>query len=199
MRYLTVFLLFLLAGCAAGYTVSEDTDKFSDPNKPAVVSMKGNDIDFGGPMVTIPTNQLNGFVSRDRVTRKLMNVGFFFKRAAYSGEITFNGGPKWLNVNPGNELVFLADGERISIPAITGSIDHKVERGFGTSVETLYLDFAQYHVTADQFRRISMAKTLEFQVSGTQGSTTYPRPNRKLLDSFLPNLKKFYETEIIKP
>lgn len=191
-----LILATLLTGCAAGYQTSELTDKFSDPTKPVIHAMRGNAIDFADPMGMLQTSELNGFVARDRATGKVKYAGFFFSRVITSEEIGYSGKARWLNIQIGNEAVFLADGERIALKAdAPGRMDHKTNRGTGYTISTDYFEDVQYIGTVEQFHKIAYANTLEFKFSGVSGADSFPS-KRPLLQSFRANIQRFYESEI---
>jgi hypothetical protein len=186
----TVFVFLLLTACAANYQVAEVTDKFSDPTKPAVKSMVGNSIDLHDPLGSLPTSELNAYISTDRKTGKIVNIGF-------SAVFVNEAGSRWLNINPGNELVFLADDQRIVLNASTGSIDHKIVPNSISGPIRYNFDFAEYPATPDQILAVANAQKLEFKVSGISGSATFPS-GKPLLESFQKNIKQFYDLEILK-
>lgn len=198
MRFFTAIIpvIAVIAGCAAPYRTIDLTDKFSDPDAPAVTAMAGNSIDFHPPGGSVRASTLNGFVVKDKSTGRPVSAGFFFERVASGADIAFRGEPKWLAVRPGDEAVFLADGERVVLKARGSRIDHETTRGIGYSVETDYMEFAEYPATLDQFRKIALARTLEFKFSGNNGAVSYPRPNfYAILESFQKNLRQFHESQ----
>lgn len=184
-------VLMFLSGCAASYQTGEVTDKFSDPSKPRMIAMKGNAIDFGGPLIITRVSELNGFVASDRASGKMVYAGVTF-----AGVGRAPARDTWLWIRVGDEIVFLADNERIAARAIAANMDHQVTRGVGYSIDREYYDYADYRLTPDQFNRVANANTLEFQVSGRNGTETYPRPGFRMLDSFRANLQQFYQAEI---
>jgi hypothetical protein len=186
----------LISACASPYQVAEDTDKFSDPSSPRIYSFKGNGIDSGGPLWTLPVSELNPWVTVDRTTGKAIAAGFNYRRAKPDVQFGPVGPARWLNVRPGDEIVFLADGERIILRAASARIDHTVDRTTGI----YYFDFVNYRAsTLDQMRKICSAARLEFQVNGRDGNVSYPIGTTRYTDSFQPNLRKFYETEVAAP
>jgi hypothetical protein len=189
MRYITIAVIAgFLSACAAPYQVDEATDKFSDPTKPAVYSMKSNNVDFRDPMGLVAASELNFFVERDRTSGKAIAVGL----DAFVVSYEFDG--KWLNIRPGDEIVFLANGERIAAKAISTRIDHQVGRG--ASANTQYYDQARYLFTPAQFKKLSNADRLEIKIQGMNRAVSYPRPNQKYLDSFQPNIQRFYQEQV---
>lgn len=190
MRMAIVALALFTGGCVSAYKTTEVTDKFSDPSKPALLSMRGNNIDHTDGLNVLRWDELNGFVARDRATGKNVFVGLSFSGV---------GRPPmrntWISIRSGDELVFLADGERIAVQATTGRTDVQISRGLG-SIDREYYDLAEYRMTPEQFATIAKAKTLEFKISGMNGSESYPRGGRSFLGSFQPNLLKFYQAEI---
>ena len=182
--------IFLLAGCAAPYHVREATDKFSDPAGPAFYTMSGNAIDYRDPLGAIKTSELNAYVMRARTTGKILGVGvdLFIVSTSPSGG-------NWLTVRVGDDLVFLADGQRIAVKAVSSSIDHSVTGTLGQIYTDRY-DYARYPMTVEQLKAIAFAQSIEFKVQGRNGYETFPRTNFKLLDSFMPNLQRFYSEQI---
>ncbi len=198
MRMLPVVILsIVLSACAAGYQVGEITDRFSDPNGPRVVSMRGNSIDFSDPLGIVKTSEFNGFAATNRGSGKIEFVGFFYLRSVDSTEVAFSSLAKWLSVRQGDEAVFLADGERIILRATgRGKIDHLTTGGGGQGVSTRYFEDVTYQASAADFRKIAYAKSLEFKINGSNGSAVYPSGGRPILQSFQENIRKFYESEI---
>lgn len=192
MRAAIVVAVLMAAGCAAPYAVEEHTDKFSDPGRPQTFVMYRNAIDFRDPMGAVLTDELNGYVDRDRKTGAVVEAGFVLFRNVNSRQIAVSGGPKWLSIRPGDELVFIADGERIALPAVAAKTDHKTSYNTISGVDTDYIDHATYKTTPDVFRKIAYAKSLEFQAIGSEGRESFPGINRSLLKSFQMNLQKFY-------
>lgn len=186
----------LLSGCTATYKAAELTDKFSDPSGPKIISMQGNSIDFHDPMGSVKPGELDAFVARERATNKPTSAGFFYQRIASGTSLTFSGEPKWLSIRAGDEAVFIADGARIVFKAAGGDIDSRVRRGVGYSVESEYMDSAQFIGTVEDLRRVAEAKKIEFKISGRDGAVSYPREGRQFLESFHPNIRQFYSTEV---
>ena len=189
MRGVFVFVsALLISGCTTPYRMTELTDKFSDPNAPMAYAIEDNAIDFPGPTFGIPVSQMNGFVTRDRKTGKVISVGF-------NSRFVNESGSRWLNIRSGDEVVFLADGDRIVAKAFNAKMDHDVRR-LSTGVTTYYFDFAQYGLTPDQFRRIAYARNLEFQVRGSDGVAEFPRKDFGFRESFQKNLRQFYDDQV---
>ncbi len=180
-------VLALLTACAAPYTVRETTNQFSDPTKPASYVMEGN------RMFAALGDQLNGYVDRDRTSGKVAGVGI----AITLYDVDSVGGGGWLVVRPGDEIVFLADNERLAVKAAAGSLDHSVAAA-GGQVYTTRVDYAIYTMTPEQFKKVAFAQQLAFQINGKNGSRRFPNENFRLVDSFTPNLQRFY-TEQIAP
>ncbi len=198
MRFISLFILAIFSGCTAPYQVIELTDKFTDPNAPAVFSMVNNSIDFSDPMGLVRFSTLNGYVMKDRKSGEPTGAGFYYNRIATDADVSFRGEPKWLSVRAGGEAVFLADGERIVLKArANGRIDHQTTRGVGYSVNTDYSESVDYPATIEQFRKIAFARKIEFQFSGNNGAVSYPRKNYyALLESFQQNLRQFHDSQI---
>lgn len=182
-----------LVGCTAGYSVAEVTDKFSDPSKPTTKAMVGNHIEFHDPLGS-DNSALNGWVSRDRQSGKVMAVGFYLHNVRPAAMVSWTGGTKWLRIRPGNELIVLADGQRIVARAVAGSMDHRVQAIQG-SIYTDYIDDATYEVAPSQFAAVAHATALELKIEGADGSDAYPR-SMSILSSFGANLRRFYDEEI---
>lgn len=197
MKIITSLLaVVVLSGCTATYRAAELTDKFSDPKAPMIVAMQGNSIDFHDPMGSVKPGELNAFVARDRTSNRPVFAGFFYHRMASGTGLAFSGEPKWLSIRAGDEAVFIADGARIVFKAAGGDIDSRVRRGVGYSVESEYIDSAQFTGTVEDLRRVAEAKQIEFKIAGRNGAVSYPRQGRQFLDSFQPNIRQFYMTEV---
>lgn len=197
MKIITSLLaVVVLSGCTATYRAAELTDKFSDPKAPMIVAMQGNSIDFHDPMGSVKPGELNAFVARDRANNRPVFAGFFYHRMASGTSLVFSGEPKWLSIRAGDEAVFIADGARIVFKAAGGDIDSRVRRGAGYSVESEYVDSAQFAGTVEDLRRVAEAKQIEFKINGRNGAVAYPRQGRQFLDSFQSNIRQFYATEV---
>ena len=183
-----VMFLGLLSGCAASYQVAEVTDRFSDPTKPATVAMKGNAIDYRDPLNAVAVSEMNGFVERDRGTGKVVAVGFNLIFVSKTG--------RWLSIRNGDEMVFLADGERIASKATGTKIDQNIQNLGVHGLNVDRYDFATYPVTTEQFRKIATAGKLEISVNGANGSHVFPRKDLGFLSSFQSNMAQFYQNEI---
>lgn len=194
----SIVVVAMVSGCAAPYAVEEHTDKFSDPGRPQTFTMNRNAIDYRDPLGAVLTDELNGYVDIDRKTGAVAEVGFILFRNVNSRQIAVSGGPKWLGIRPGDELVFIADGERIALPAVAAKTDHKTSYNTISGVDTDFIDHATYKTTPDVFRKIAYAKTLEFQALGAEGRESFPGVNRSFLKSFQLNLQKFYTENIVK-
>jgi hypothetical protein len=91
----------------------------------------------------------------------------------------------------------LNDGaDKVVAEAATGKIDYSVSAPMGTVYTTKY-DLGIFPMPPSEFRKIAAAKTIEVRVSGASAYADFPRkPNNHVVDSFLPNLRRFYEEEV---
>lgn len=198
MRHLAINILFLAAlmGCATPYAVVEETDKFADPNKPARYALRSNDI-LRNEIGVSHGDLLDPYVERDRKTGKVVATGFVLLRTVGEPELVWTGAPKWLGIRPGDEIEFLADGERVALKALSARAYHNF--GFYNGMNmTKYFDQAVYSSDPSQFTKITTAKNIEIKVNGMNGSEFYPRKGGYLFDSFTENLRQFY-IEQVKP
>jgi hypothetical protein len=194
-RLMAFVVVLFLAGCGpAQYAVKESTDKFSDPQQPAMYSMEGNVLETD-PAGIATYGYLDAFVSRDRERGRVVLVGLEYTRVTNSGELTWSGEPKWLAIRAGDELVVLADDERIVVKASGGSIDHQVERT-GAGPSTTFYDVGRYPLTSSQLLKIATAARVEFKFSGREGSRAVPRSGTKLGANLQANLRRFYDEQV---
>jgi hypothetical protein len=86
--------------------------------------------------------------------------------------------------------------EKVIAEATSGDIDYSVSAPLGT-VYTTHYDRGVFLLSPDDLRRVGEAKTIEVRVTGNSAYLDFPRtPNNHVVDSFLPNIKRFYEEEI---
>lgn len=190
-----VFAVLFLVGCGpAKYAVKESTDKFSDPAAPAMFVMDGNTLETDAAGIAV-YGYMDAFVSRDRDSGRVVMIGLEYTRVATSGELIWSGEPKWLAIRAGDEMVVLADGERLVLKAVSGNIDHVVERT-ATGPSTTYYDLGRYSVTAEQLLKIANASSLEMKVAGREGSRAIPRAGTKLGANLQQNLRRFYDEQV---
>lgn len=196
MRYLAISILFLatLAGCTTPYAVVEETDKFADPNKPARYALRSNDI-LRNEIGISHGDLLDPYVERDRKTGKVISTGFVLLRTVSEPELIWIGAPKWLGIRPGDEIEFLADGERIAFKAVSARTYHNFGYYNGANM-TKYFDQAVYTSEPQQFAKIANAKNIEIKVNGGNGNTVYPSNNARMPDSFYENLRRFYIEQV---
>ena len=140
-----LFLFFVLsiAGCGGGgYAIKKSTDdQFSDKSLPILVTLEENYIDFKAPLGIIPTSQLIPYLFRDN-GGNIVETGFHLINVRMSGGMLHLQN-QWLNIRTGDEIVFIADGERISAIAHDTKIDHytsNVRRQLTCPVGDNYLD-----------------------------------------------------------
>lgn len=136
---------------------------------------RGNLIQMGIGTFVPMNDEMNAYVNRDRRTGKVVDVGYSVALGASLGS--------YMMIMRGDELTFVADGERISAAALSGRIEYG-------------MDTAVYSVKPEQFKKIAYANALEFKVQGRRSSQSYPGRNFNLLDSFRNNLRQFYSEQI---
>jgi len=187
-----LFALLILNGCAASfvskYNVTEEIDKFN--NNEVTATMSGGVIDADYLGIVANAAEFNPFVIRSH-DGKIITTGIKF---------TFEvvGGSGWLNVRKGSTIKFLINNgsETVIAKAVKGNIDYDVSAPMGTVYTTKY-DSGLFYISPEQLRKIAYATTVEVRVSGASAYQDFPRqPNNHLIEDFLPNIKKFYETEV---
>lgn len=187
-------LIFIFYSCAASYVVTDMGDEFSNPGGPAGRILRGNYIVFKDPLGLIANSQLNPYLFRDKKSNEIMECGFQLINVRNHNAYT---NQKWLVIREGDEMIFLTDGERVVLKAKGTKIDHIVGK-YNTVTKTHpidYYDYAWYPCTIHQFKQIASSNNLKIRINGKEGIETYG-VHRKLLDSFLPNLKMFMENEL---
>jgi len=185
----------VVLGCAASvaskYGTKEEIDKFNDNEKR--ISMTGGVIDADYLGIVANAAEFNPFVIRSE-SNKVIATGILF---TFENNVTFSGA-KWLNIRKGSTATFLLNNgaDKIILKAVKGDIDYSVSAPQRT-VYTTHYDSGVFAGTPEQLKRIANASSIEIRVSGETSYIDFPRkPNNHVVKSFLPNLKKFYETEI---
>jgi hypothetical protein len=185
-------MLLMLSGCIGSvtshYGVSTRVDQFN--NNQSIIRMTGGaiDIDYLGNIANAA--QFNPVVIRS-TENKILALWFslFMERT---------GAWKWLNIREGSIAIFLLDGgsDKITLQASRGDIDYSVTSTFGGVYSTKY-DSGSFRLTPQQLMKIAHARNVEIRVVGESSTIDFPRkPNYHLAETFLPNLKRFYETEV---
>jgi len=185
----------LVAGCAASvasmYGTKQETDKFK--NNQTRVTMTGGVIDADYLGMVSNAAEFNPFVIRSQ-DNKVVATGILF---ALENNVTITR-EKWLNINEGSTAIFLLNNgaDKIELKAVKGDIDYSVTAPQNT-VYTTHFDRGVFSITPDQLKHIANASSIEVRVSGATSYIDFPRrPNNHVVEKFLPNWKKFYETEV---
>ena len=191
-HFLCIYISTLLAGCAASvaskYEVNQEVDRFNDNRTKATMTGGVIDADYLG-IVANPAS-FNPFVVRSR-ENAILATGIQF-----SLEVT--GSKDWLNIREGSTATFLLNNgpDKITLKASQGNIDYSVSRPQNV-VYTKRLDSGVFQMKPDQLAKIAYATSVEVRVAGASSYIDFPRkPNNHLVENFLPNLRKFYETEV---
>jgi hypothetical protein len=192
VRLGVVGLVVVLTACAAAvagkYGVRSDVDKFQDNE--VRVTMTGGVIDADYLGIVSNAAEFNPFVARSK-DGKILVSGIVF---------TFEdvGGTGWLNITKGSTATFLLNegAEKVVAEAATGKIDYSVTAPQGTVYTTKY-DLGVFTLSPQELRKIATAKSIEVRVSGASAYIDFPRkPNNHVVDSFIPNVRRFYDEEI---
>lgn len=189
-NWIVISLLSILSACVAPYQVEQSTDKFSDPDKPAIYQLSHNKImsDYLG---VTADDELKPFVMRDKKTNKVVSAGVELVVSTTTAGV----GGGYMVIRRGDPLVFLADGKRIEVKAIVSDIDHTVSHPLNMTYVTR-VDRARYLMTPEQLEQITFAKNLEFKAQGRNSYSTWPRTNFTIMTSFRDNLKRFYNEQV---
>ena len=169
--YALIFIL-LLSGCmgSSSYKVKHNTDDpFADKSGSQLVTLDENFIAQKDPLGLVPFSQLIPYVIRNN-KGKNMEMGFHLKNV----QNDFLVPTKWLNIRQGDEIVFLADGRRISARATNTRLDHTTD--YNSLVKraiTTYFDFAWYPLTRDQMEVICNSNNEKIKVYGNDGTNEY--------------------------
>lgn len=197
MRTLVSALVVALAvsGCVATvatqYGTRQETDKFN--NNQTTVTMTGGVIDADYLGIVTNAAEFDPFVVRSQ-EKKVVATGVQF---AFENNVTLSGA-KWLTIREGSTAIFLLNNgaERIELKAMKGDIGYSVTAP-QNMVNTTHFDRGVFAITPEQLKRIATASSVEVRVSGATSSIDFPRrPNNHVVENFLPNWKKFYETEV---
>lgn len=193
--FLSLAVLLIVSGCAASmasmYGVMQETDKFN--NNQSRTTMTGGVIDADYLGIVANAAEFNPFVLRS-TDNKIFATGILF---TFENTSAVNSS-KWLNIREGSTATFLLNNgtEKIALTAVKGDIDYSVAAPQNTIFTTKY-DSGVFAITPDQLKQIANATSIEVRVTGASSYIDFPRkPNNHLVDNFLPNLKKFYETEV---
>ncbi len=191
----SLIVLLAVSGCAASmvsiYGVKQETDKFN--SNQTRVTMTGGVIDADYLGIVANAAEFNPFVIRSQDS-KVVATGILF---SFENNTTYSGA-KWLNIREGSTATFLLNNgaEKIELAAAKGDIDYSVTSPQNT-VYTTKFDRGVFSATPDQLKQVANATSVEVRVSGATSYIDFPRkPNNHVVDNFLPNLKKFYETEV---
>lgn len=179
-----LMLSTLLYGCAAAvasmYGVRKHVDQFADNQLTVVMTGGVIDADYLG--IVTDAGQFNPYVIRSN-GGKVIETGILFEFE----NNTILSGDRWLNIRKGSTAIFLLNNgaERVELKALSGEFDVSVH------------DRGVFVATPAQLRTIAYATSVEVRVSGASSSIDFPRkPNNHVVDNFLPNLRKFYDTEV---
>lgn len=193
LSVITIFII--LSGCMAStvsqYGTTKKTDKFS--NNQITVVMKGGLIDADYLGVASNAAEFNPFVVRSK-DNKITYTGIFF---TFKNNVTLSRA-KWLNISEGSTAIFLLDNgtKKVTLTAAKGNIDYSVD-ALQNTVYTTHYDKGIFSATPQQLEQIANSSSVEIRISGVSSSIDFPRkPNYRIVENFLPNIKKFYETEI---
>ena len=191
----SLIVSLVISGCAASvasiYGTKQETDKFN--NNQTRVTMTGGVIDADYLGIVANAAEFNPFVVRAQ-DNKIVAIGILFN---FENNVTVTGG-KWLNINEGSTATFLLNNgaNKTELTAVKGDIDYSVTAPQNT-VYTTHFDRGVFSITTDQLKQIATASSVEVRVSGVTSYIDFPRkPNNHVVKNFLPNLKKFYETEV---
>ena len=189
-----LFLVFFLIGCAPSkYAIKKSSDsEFADKNAPELVTLEENYIDFKDPMGLVPSSQLIPYAFVDKAG-KINEMGFHL--------INVRSYDRWLNIRKGDQIVFIADEERLTAKAQNTEIDH-ITTGYNSvskTVDTYYYDYAWYPLSKESMEKISKAKSIKLQIMGQDGLAEYGTKNRgfSIHKSFYENNRRFYEEVIM--
>ena len=184
----------VLSGCAAvsgQYGTKMDTDKFN--NNQTTVMMTGGIIDADPLGMASNPAEFNPFVVRAQ-NNKIVSMGVYF---SFENNVTLTHAD-WLNIKAGSKAIFLLNNgaSRVELVATNGDIKFDVSAP-GAMVNTTHFDHGVFSITPAQLKEIANASSVEVRVAGMSSSIDFPRkPNNHLFANFLPNWKKFYETEV---
>lgn len=186
----------VLAGCAASFASKYGTqvhvDKFE--GNTTTVTMTGGVIDADYLGIVSSPAEFNPSIVKSKNGELILSV----LRFSLERNTTLSR-DSWLNITKGSTATFLLDGgeEKIVLEAHAGNIDYSVDAPQNQVFTTLF-DKGAFIISPEQLKAIAYAKSIEVKVAGTSSSIVFPRqPNNHLIENFLPNLRKFYETEVV--
>ncbi|HAK59005.1 MAG TPA: hypothetical protein DCO77_01310 [Nitrospiraceae bacterium] len=188
-----ILAAMVLGACTAGYKVKVVEDQFSDPNKAYITkTMDGNFISStADPLKLVPASELNAYVMVNKQTNKADRVGLHLYNVRRNGN-------KWLNIREGDEMIILADNNRVVLRARNAKMDHHVSSNSVTrTIDTDYFDSAFYSIEKEDFKKIAYATSIKIKINGMSGIEEY---TKQINGGLLPNFKRFYEEEVeMKP
>lgn len=185
--FLLLPMLFLFS-CAASYSVKTVNDQFSDPNAPTILMLENNGIINHDPLGMVPSSELNCYLSLEKKTNKIIEMGMFLIHVD---------GNRNLFIREGDEMIFIADSNRIVLKAKSTKADY-MSSGYNTVSKRYYnyfFDFAWYPCAKEDFYKITHAKDLKFKIIGANTIREYGT-DYKILGGCIENLRLFYDTNI---
>lgn len=189
-----VLIAIFISGCAASFASKYDTKQnFDQFNNRTKVSMTGGVIDADYLGIISNGAEFNPYVIKGE-DNKVVDLGIHFTME----NISTSASASWLNVRESSTVIFLLNNgtDKVELKAVTGSIDYSVSAPQNRVYTTEY-DQGFFIITPEQMRTIANATSVEVRVTGASSSIDFPRkPNNSIVKNFLPNIKKFYETEV---
>ena len=192
MRNSIVILLasLILIGCGpAKFQIRTSQDKFSDPNAPEVTSGTFNRLSSessrGGVHIDEKGVYIDPFIAFDKVKKQLGFIGFFVNHINHDIESGFR---------PIKEIIIITDmGERVSLKIEDTDSDYKIS-GWNTVSKQFNTSFSEggtAYTTVSDFKKLVRANSIEVKIQGGKLTKTYEKTS--ISETFLPNLRLFYE------
>ncbi|MFM8331790.1 MAG: hypothetical protein ACKN9T_08885 [Candidatus Methylumidiphilus sp.] len=198
IMFLSIMIYFLLGCSGSAYSLKRSNDdQFADKSGFNLITLDENHMEMRYPNDIIPKSQLLPYVYRDSAGN---NIETGFRLINVISDLV-NSNARWLNIRQGDEIIFLADGNRVASKARNVSIDHISSYDSLTKrTTTYYYDFASYKLSADQFRAVCNARNIKIKIFGQDGYDEYgtgKHGQNELLENFYKNNKRFFDEEIL--
>ncbi len=179
----TVILLLALAGCQStqnqlndGYRLTQD--QFKDFKRFSMPS--AGELD-GAPVLSLSQAFIEVFtdIKGESIGTTLAVI------LHYEG---------WVFINPGESLVLLVDGEKMTFVSPNGSVYNRgLLQGLAGAVGgTRIREEAHYPITVDQIKKLAYAKEVKVRIYGRKGHVT-----REFSEDYFESLRAYYEKFIV--
>lgn len=182
----------ILEGCSPSFQIVSLNDKFSDPNLPNGFLGKNNRLSKksskGGTHIDNKGVYLDPFVYKEKDSNKITSLGFYVLHLNFDISDGFE---------PIKEIIFINDKSERVVLNVEGQ-DSNYDVGDWNTISkeynTSFTEKGICKLADEDFYRLAHANFLEAKIIGGNLTQTYDKAD--ILDSFILNLRKFYDTQI---